>query len=52
MPWRICASSMMRLMTMMLARMMIMATITEMGRVYISVVVGMTMAVQMPEGMM
>ena len=37
---------------MMLPRMMTIATSTEMGSVYMSVVVGMTTAVQMPEGMM
>ena len=52
MPWRICTSSTTRPITMTLARMMTMATITEIGRVYMSVVVGITTAVQMPLGMM
>ena len=52
MPCFIWMVSMMRLMMMTLARMMIMATITEMGSTYISVVVGMMTAVQTPEGMM
>ena len=41
-----------RPMTITEARMITMATMTEIGRVYMSVVVGMTMAVQMPLGMM
>src|SRR5207247_10180366 len=51
-PCRICTSSTSRLIRMMLPRMMTIATSTEMGSVYMSVVVGMTTAVQMPEGMM
>ena len=52
MPWAIWRPSTIRPMTMTLARMITMATITEMGRVYMSVVVGMMTAVQMPLGMM
>ena len=52
MPWRICRASTARLMTMTLPRMITIATITEIGSEYISVVVGMTTAVQMPEGRM
>jgi hypothetical protein len=37
---------------MMLPRMMTIATITEIGSVYISVVVGMITPVQIPDGMM
>jgi hypothetical protein len=52
MPWRICTASTTRLITMTLPRMITIATITDIGNMYMSVVVGMISAVQTPEGMM
>ena len=52
MPCWIWIASTTRLMTITLPRMMTIATITEIGSVYISVVVGMMIPVQTPDGMM
>ncbi len=51
-PCRICTASTAREITITLPRMITMATMTLMGSVYMSVVVGMTTAVQTPEGTM